>query len=462
MRTRTTLAAGLAAALAFSCGPRRATQAPTGPTAGRAEDAATLPAFDDEAEEEDAGPIERFKVELGDAPTRGRANAPVTIVMYSDFECPYCVQGHQTMAALRNAYRDEVRFAYKPYPLPIHGQAIYAALAARSAQAQGKFWEFHDKLYQQAGLSPQILVRYATEAGMDVEALQRDLIALEYGPQVSRDMRQARRLGVDSTPTFFINGRELSGAQPVEAFVQIIDAEIALAKRWVAEGVPADGVYEHAIADGYARVEYKKARRDLDPDGVFPVPIGDSPTVGPATAPITIIAFGDFECPYCAKGHETLLEVREHYGDKIRYAYKHSPLPFHSFAFLAARASVAAHGQGKFWAFHDALYKRRAKIDEHVLLEVAKEAGLDMKRFRAQMNDLELDRQIEDDQRLAAALSVRGTPAYFINGRPLGGAQPEIQFRLLIEEELERAASALEQGVPPAKLYETLSHAPLP
>ncbi|MBL4687057.1 MAG: thioredoxin domain-containing protein, partial [Nannocystaceae bacterium] len=166
-------------------------------------------------------------------------------------------------------------------------------------------------------------------------------------------------------------------------------------------------------------------------------------------------------CPYCARGHETVAEVRKQYGDKIRFAYKHSPLSFHSFAFLAARASVAAQRQGKFWAFHDALYRRRAKINEKVLLEVAKEAGLNMKMFRAQLSDLELDRQIEEDQRLASSLGVRGTPAYFINGRPLAGAQPEIQFRLLIEEELERAQSALESGVAPAKIYDTLIHQPL-
>ncbi|MBL4687642.1 MAG: thioredoxin domain-containing protein, partial [Nannocystaceae bacterium] len=393
MRHRFPLVAALIAALTPSCSPRGTTQEPSAPTTGRAEDAASLPAFDSQSADADTdAPIERFKVELGDAPIRGRADAPVTIVMYSDFECPYCLQGHQTMAALADAYRNQIRFAYKPYPLPFHAQAIYAALAVRSAQAQGKFWKFHDRLYQQEGLSPQILARYAMESGMDVEALRRDLAALEYGPEVSRDMRQARRLGVDSTPTFFVNGREMSGAQPAEAFVQVIDAELALARKWVAQGVAPTEIYAHAIADGYSRVEYTKSRRDLDPDGVFPVPVGDSPTVGPDTAPVTIIAFGDFECPYCARGHETVAEVRKQYGDKIRFAYKHSPLSFHSFAFLAARASVAAQRQGKFWAFHDALYGRRAKINEKVLLEVAKEAGLNMKMFRAQLSDLELDR----------------------------------------------------------------------
>lgn len=463
MRASTKLLPAILALLASGCPGRGNNPGPTAPPTGRAEDASVLPSFEagPAARDPDA-PVERFKVELGDAPTLGRDDAPVTIVMYSDFECPFCLEGHETMAALRHAYRDKLRFAYKPYPLPIHSNAVYAALAARSAQAQGKFWAFHDKLYQQQGLDPKTLARYADEVGMDVDDLRRDLADLTFAPEVTRDMRHARRMGVDSTPSFFINGRALSGAQPPAAFVEIIDEEIDNASQWVAEGVAPQAIYAHAIAEGYTKVEYERGRAGLDPDTVYPVPVGDSPTTGPATAPITIVAFGDFECPYCSRGHAIVEQVRETYGDKIRLVYKHSPLPFHSFAFLAARAAVAADTQGKFWAFHDALYQRQAQLSEEVLLEVAKAAGLDVKRLARQMTDLALDHQIEEDQRLAAALGVRGTPAYFINGRALGGAQPVMQFRLIIEEELRRAAAVLAGGVTPEGLYDALLHEPLP
>lgn len=458
---RRLLVVALVAALPSGCLGRSAQEDPTAPTVGRGEDAAALPAFADDDSDASAEEIERFKVVLGDAPTRGPEDAPVTIVMFSDFECPYCRVGHETMAQLETMYAGKIRFAYKPYPLPIHSQAIFAALAARSAQAQGKFWSFHDKLFNQEGLATETLMRYASESGMDTEALSKDLAELRWGPEVVADMRQARRLGVNSTPTFFVNGRELSGAQPVEVFTSIIESELELAEQWKSEGVAPRDVYEHAIADGFTRVEFRGRERDLDPDAVYPVPVGDSPSKGPATAPVTIVAFGDFECPYCARGHATMESVIEHYGQDVRLVYKHSPLPFHSYAFLAARASVAAHRQDKFWAFHDALYARKAEIDEKVLYDVAKEAGLNMRKFDGQMNDLDLDAAIEDDQRLAAALGVTGTPAYFINGRPIAGAQPEIQFRLMIEEELRRADALRKAGTPEEKLYEALTHAPL-
>jgi predicted DsbA family dithiol-disulfide isomerase len=128
---------------------------------------------------------------------------------------------------------------------------------------------------------------------------------------------------------------------------------------------------------------------------------------------------------------------------------------------VASRASVAAQAQGKFWAFHDALYARRARFDQDDLQIIAKEVGLDMKKFRKAMESLELDAAIEQDQSLAMNLAVSGTPAYFINGRSVSGAQPELVFRLMIEEELERAAAATARGVAGKDLYETLSHTPL-
>ncbi len=412
-------------------------------------------------EREETGTIERYHVPLSDAPTRGPAAAPVTVVMFSDFECPFCERGYQLMQALLDRYPGAVRVAYKAFPLDMHPHALLAAMAARSAQAQGKFWPFHDRLFGQRGLDVDVLFEHATAADLDLQALRRDLESLEYGPEVSRDLRLGRRLGVHSTPTFFVNGRMLTGAQPLENFEAIVEEELALAEQWHKDGVAPDQVYAHAIADGYRKVVYTDKRRGLDPDGVFPVPLGGSPRLGPDDAPVTVVVFGDFECPFCAKGLATLELLREHYGPKLRVVYKHSPLAFHSHAFVAARASVAAHAQGKFWAFHDALYARRARFDEGDLNEIARAVGLDMKQYRKAMSSLELDRAIEQDQALAMSLGVSGTPAYFINGRPVSGAQPELVFRLLIEEELDRATAARARGVPTAEIYDTLTHQPL-
>ncbi len=449
--------------VSLACQGRSATTPPVDPAPdnSRVQDAQDLPAFSagDPAAPSAAG-LERYYVPIGDAPTRGRADAAITIVMFSDFECPFCVRGHEIVAELRRRYAGTIRVAYKAFPLDMHPHALLAAMAARSAQTQGKFWDFHDLLFSQKGLDVDTLFEHASAAELDLAGLRRDLEKLEYAPEVSRDLRLGRRLGVSSTPTFFINGRLVTGAKPLREFETIIEDELAHVEQWRKQGVSAEQTYAHAIADGYRKVVFTDDNR-LDPDDVVAVPLGDSPRLGPDDAPVTIVAFGDFECPYCARGTDVVDGLREHYGDKLRIVHKHSPLPFHSHAYVAARASVAAHAQGKFWAFHDALYALRARFDEDDLARIAKDIGLNMNRFRKAMDDMALDAVIEKDVSLAMSLGVTGTPAYFINGRPVQGAQPDLVFRLVIEEELERAAAATARGVAGAQMYETLTHSPL-
>jgi protein-disulfide isomerase len=459
----------LALPLLLACPRGGATVPPEAADEGlsRVEDARALPSFAPAGEADDTAPdgrpaeIERFYVPLLDSPARGPADAAVTVVMFSDFECPFCETGHHILGQLRARYPGAVRVVYKAFPLDMHPNALLAAMAARSAQTQGKFWDFHDRLFSQRGLDLDTILDHATAARLDAAALRRDLDALAYGPEVSRDLRLGRRLGVHSTPTFFVNGRVVTGAKPLDEFEALIEQELALVEQWRKQGVKPEATYEHAIHDGYRKVVFTQDDRRLDPDLVLPVPLGGSPRLGPDDAPVTIVVFGDFECQFCARGNDTIVALRERYGAKLRLVYKHSPLSFHSHAYVASRASVAAHAQGKFWAFHDALYARRARFDQDDLQIIAKEVGLDMKKFRKAMESLELDAAIEQDQSLAMNLAVSGTPAYFINGRSVSGAQPELVFRLMIEEELERAAAATARGVAGKDLYETLSHTPL-
>jgi len=457
MRTRPALrSASLVASLLLAC-----TTGPAAPQPPAGADAAPASVSERAQASRNDSDVERFVVELRDAPTLGPPTAPVTVVMFSDFECPFCAEGLATLKKLRDLYPDDVRIAYKALPLDNHANALLAAMAARSAQAQGKFWEFHDLLFSGQRLDPGVILSYAKHADLDMAALVADLESLEYGPEVRRDARQARRLGVTSTPTFFINGRKLSGAKPLAKFDQLIAEELRYAEDLRDAGIPDDQLYAQTLAGGYERVEYADGRRGLDLDAVYPVPLGESPVRGPDTAPITIVGFGDFACPFCAKGHETMQRIEEHYGDEVRMVHKHKPLPFHRFADPAARAAVAAQKQGKFWEFHDGLYALGPKFAPEDLRELAKQIGLDMQAFDADMSAPWAAERVEDDLALAMALGVNGTPAYFVNGRPLEGAYPEIHFRLLIEEELERARAALDEGVAPEALYEHLTHSPL-
>jgi protein-disulfide isomerase len=174
-------------------------------------------------------PAMRVEVSSHGAPVRGAANAPVTVVEFSDFECPFCKQAQPTLKQLLERYPGKVRLAYRDFPLDsIHPQARGAAEAARCAQDQGKFWEYHDVLFTE---SPQFdredLRRYAGQVGLDVTKFEGCLAAGVHKAAVQRDLDEGNRLGITGTPAFFINGRTLSGAQPLEAFTRLVDQELA-------------------------------------------------------------------------------------------------------------------------------------------------------------------------------------------------------------------------------------------
>jgi predicted DsbA family dithiol-disulfide isomerase len=183
--------------------------------------------------------LEPFRVDVGtgDGPVRGNPDAPVTIVEFSDFQCPYCVRARPTVNRVRDEYGDQVRFAFRHFPLAFHEQAPKAGEAAACAGDQDRFWEMHDRLWENPGkLQPSDLKAHAAALGLDTEAFGQCLDSGRYAALVQRDTQEGARLGVSGTPAFFVNGRPLVGAQPFEAFAQLIDEELALASR-----VPAGG-----------------------------------------------------------------------------------------------------------------------------------------------------------------------------------------------------------------------------
>ncbi len=169
-------------------------------------------------------PSRDYEIDIGDAPTRGNEQASVTIVEWSDFQCPFCKRVSPTLAQIEEEYGDQVRFAFKHMPLSIHPQAKGAHAAAEAAHRQGKFWEMHDLIFQnQRDLQVSTLEGYATSIGLDLEQYQRDVEAEDVVGRIDEDLQQAQKLGVTGTPSFFINGRFLSGAQPFANFKRYID-----------------------------------------------------------------------------------------------------------------------------------------------------------------------------------------------------------------------------------------------
>ena len=163
-----------------------------------------------------------------DAPFKGPASAPITIVEFSDFQCSYCKRVVNVLEQVLERYPDKVKLAFRDFPIVnIHPQAQKAAEAAHCAAEQGKFWEFHDLLFEKQDSIPTTnFADYAKTLGLEVSTFQTCIDERKYQEKVERNYAAGAKAGVSGTPAFFINGRLLSGAQPLEAFKAMIDEEL--------------------------------------------------------------------------------------------------------------------------------------------------------------------------------------------------------------------------------------------
>ena len=193
-------------------------------------------------------PRERYRVEIGKSHVRGRADALVTLVMWTDYQCPFCKRVQPTIEELRKQYGKNLRIVMKHNPLPMHNRAMAASLAAEAAGKQGKFWQMHAKLYQDPrALTDETIEGYARALDLDMKRFKRALQNPELEKQILAEQTQGSTLGARGTPAFFINGRFLSGAQPREAFESLIDEELAHAKALVKKGTKKRDVYKTLI-----------------------------------------------------------------------------------------------------------------------------------------------------------------------------------------------------------------------
>jgi protein-disulfide isomerase len=172
-------------------------------------------------------PNRRYTINIKDSPAKGPEDAKVTVVEFSDFQCPFCSRVTPTLAQVEKEYGDQVRIVFKHLPLRMHSKAAAAHAASEAAHRQGKFWEMHDAIFaNQREMSPEKYVEYAGAMGLDVERFNRDVAAAEVKQKVDADAKEAAALGVTGTPGFFINGRYLKGARPFSSFKEMIDEEL--------------------------------------------------------------------------------------------------------------------------------------------------------------------------------------------------------------------------------------------
>ncbi len=174
----------------------------------------------------------REQVAEADSPARGPAGAPIEMIEFSDFQCPFCLSANPTVQQVLATYGDRIRFVYRNYPLPSHPDARPAAEAAQCANEQGKFWPYHDRLFADAGrLSNADLGQAADDVGLDRAKFDACVDSHKFRDRIDADIKDGEAVGVNGTPAFFINGRMITGAQPFEAFKRVIDEELERKQR---------------------------------------------------------------------------------------------------------------------------------------------------------------------------------------------------------------------------------------
>ena len=401
-------------------------------------------------------------------PMWGNRAAPVTVVIFSDFQCPFCSRVEPTMDQVKSTYGpDKVRLIWKNEPLSFHDKAKPAAEAAQGVFAlkgSDGFWKFHDTAFKnQSALSPESYEKWAKDAGVtDMAKFKAGLAAHTWAKKVDDDHEIAKKAGVNGTPAFYINGVVLSGAQPFDKFKAVIDAELQKAQAKIASGTSKEKIYVAMSSDNKKNAPAAKGDDDdgeAKDDSVYKVPVGNSPIFGNKNAPVTIVEFSDFQCPFCKRVEPAMKQIKDTYGEKVRIVWKHEPLPFHPRAEPAAELTNEARaqkGDKGFWDAHDKLFDIQPKLEDADLEKAAGELGLNVDKVKDAIKNHKYKKEIDADADLGDDVQASGTPHFFINGKRLVGAQPFEKFKAIIDAELKTANDLIAKGTPADKVYETI------
>jgi protein-disulfide isomerase len=364
--------------------------------------------------------------------SRGDAAAPVVLVEYSDFACPWCGRFHSevlpTLAPLIEA--GDLRFVYKHFPV-LGPDSVTTALATECAADQGDFWSLHDWLFDNqsawkgSGNARQQVLDAAAELGYDADALAACMDSDATDQAVAADFQETQQLGFRGTPSFILNGRLIPGFLPAETFDELISVSLSEAT-------------SGALPAGYAL-----APTPVPPDTDFEAE--EFAVQGALDAPVTIVEFSDYQCPFCQRFfQETKPLIDQEYVDtgKVRFVYKDFPIDsIHAQARPAAEAAECAGEQGAYWAMHDRIFEGKDEWAENpdaaaIFKGYATELGLDTAQFDACFNEGVYAAEVQTDLEEGQRAGVTGTPAFFINGRKVEGAQPFSVFQQIIEDEL--------------------------
>jgi len=425
---------------------------------------------------------ERFRVDLMEDDQGLGADKPlVTLVLFSDYACRPCGKASVVADHLVEHYPEDLRVVHRSFTVAGYANGDLAAEAAYAAGAQGKFWEMHRALFKdEDGFSRASLRAHATSIGLDVPKFFDDLDAGTFSALRARHRRQAELFNIRALPIGFVNGLPLLGSPLLDepGMRRLVEAEIARSRRMMQDGVSRDRLYaaymEGAVVKSVMESEEAlklREKRDAElgepqaptvtfvkpnPSKRYDVPVGDRPSFGPADAPVVVVEFIDFECPFCRQAATDIIpELVRRYPKDVRIEFRMLPVEMHPGARVAAKAALAAPRQGKFGALSDALWAEPAHGLES-LRKMATDAALDLARFDTDLEDKALEAVIDEDVALANRLGVLGTPGFFVNGRFIDGLQDLATYLTLVDEELARATELESQGTARADLYRAL------
>ena len=401
-------------------------------------------------EDQDPKKEEIYNVDLGTAISRGPQDAPVTVVNFSDFQCPFSKRSVDLMEGLLKKYDGKVRYVFKHFPLSFHKWAKPASYAAVAAQNQGKFWEYYAKLYSDVkNVNEETIVAYAKDLKLDMDKFNADRTSAETAAKVQGDITQGSFLGVRGPPTLFINGIRIVGANNAK-IEEVITKQLVVGEQLKAKGVKDP--YSEIVKNGKTKFIPPKREAPAVSQDVYKVEIpAHAPVWGAEDALVTIALFDDFECPFCSRLYGTYEQLKKDYEGKIRIAFINLPLGFHKKAKDAAYLAAAAHKQGKFWEVYSFLFTKQKEWnrvpDFREWLETNKaDIPADWETLKKDMESKEIEKIVEEDMKAASALGLRGTPASFINGRYISGALPIDSFKKVIDEEFKKAEGKGQKG----------------
>ncbi len=438
-------------------------------------------------------PQQRYRAPLGpDDHALGGAQPLVTIVVFSDYACPPCARSWQVLEHLVEDYGDDLRVVFRSLSVPGFADGERAAEAAFAAGAQGQFWPMHRRLFAEMRFDRATLKAHAEALGLDVPRFLDDLDLGAFSGTRVQHRRQAVELGIYFGPVALVNGRPVVGFRDEASWHDLLDAELLAARTRLHEGTPRadlhaaieaeaitapielDAAAESArrqLADRFA-VDVSKLPADFvraEAGRRYPVALADDlegppdpdgqgavPTLGPADAPVTLVAFMDYECPYCRRAAAAFAELPRRYPNDLRIVFRHLPLPSHRAADGAARAAVAAHRQGKFWQFSERLLAPEVTgLGRTTFLDLARALGLDEARFLADLDGPEAAARVREDMLHARRLGLDATPGFFLNGRYIDGFRGVDALAADIDAELAITQKLLAEGIPRAELLST-------